>query len=369
MELADELDSLGHRNRVVAISQGHEGGVEVELPPLVARVGQAPPVLLLAALRLRRQLREAPVDVILAHGGAAVQVAALAVPRGGPLLVWQRILGFPESVRRPLRRRWLGLLARRVDGVAALTEELGDEVRALGYHGPVWVIPNFRRADRFRSLDHAAARGALRTAVLVGPDVPLVGFVGHLVDQKRPERAVEVVAALAAAGSPAHLVVAGAGPLAPAVTAEAERRGVTDRVHLLGHRDDVEQVLAGIDLLVLTSDAEGIPGLAIEAQMAGCPVVTFPLGGVGDVVAHGVTGVVLDRIDVDAMTSAVADLLADPDQRSAMGEEARRRSERFAIDVIAPAYIRHIRGLGAHHAVPSSGAAEPRSGEAGGGAI
>ncbi|MEJ7583611.1 MAG: glycosyltransferase family 4 protein [Acidimicrobiales bacterium] len=338
MELAEELDGRGHRNRVVALGLAHDGGRDPQLPPLVSRVSVGVDVLVADAWRLRRLLRSEPADVVLAHGGWAVQVAAVATPRGGPAVVWQRILGFPESVWRTGRRRWWQLVLRRVDAAVALTGDLEDELRRLGFAGPVWVIANARRTDRFDALDRDTESSWLRGRLGVAPDLPLIGFVGHLVDQKRPERAVEVLSRLHAMGREAHLVVAGGGPLADALEREVRSRLLSDHVSLLGHRNDVERILAGIDLLVLPSDHEGIPGVAIEAQMAGCPVVTFPLGGVGEVVDDGVTGIVLGDHDTATMAAEVSRLLGDPARRRRMSVAARRRSARFSVGHTADAY-------------------------------
>ena len=175
--------------------------------------------------------------------------------------------------------------------------------------------------------------------------VPLLGFVGHLVDQKRPERAVEVLAGVVAAGRTAHLVVAGGGPLEPVLEDVVARRGLEGSVSLLGHRDDVERILAGVDLLLLTSEAEGIPGVAIEALMAGCPVVTVPVGSVAEVVEDGVTGVVMPTADPAAMAATVVGLLEDDAARARMSEEARRRTARFSAATTARAYEAHLAAL------------------------
>ena len=85
--------------------------------------------------------------------------------RGRPLIVWQRILGFPPQMWRPLRRlRWRAIV-RRVDAAVALTPDLGDELRRLGFDGPIWAIPNFRDPEPFVAVDREravarAARGA-----------------------------------------------------------------------------------------------------------------------------------------------------------------------------------------------------------------
>jgi glycosyltransferase involved in cell wall biosynthesis len=338
LELADELDRLGHRNRVVALGPAFDGRREPGLAPLGTSRGQRPSDLVAGAWRMRRLLATDPVDVVLAHGGWAAEVVALAVPRRGPLLVWQRILGLPDKVWRPVRRRWLAAVARRFDAAVALIPDQEDELRRLGYRGPVWVIPNFRKADRFRNTDRDTARARLHAEVGVAEETPLVGFVGHLIRQKRPDRALDVLARLRAQGCGAHLVVAGTGPLRADLDAPAHQLGVAGAVTFLGERDDVERVLAGVDVALLTSEAEGIPGVAIEALMAGCPMVSVPVGGVAQVVEHGVTGLVLDSDTPASMADAVARLLADDEARGAMSRECRLRRDRFSASVAAAVY-------------------------------
>jgi glycosyltransferase involved in cell wall biosynthesis len=342
LELADELDQLGHRNRVVALSPAFDGSHEPGLVPLRGSRGETPRALISGAWKLRRQLADHPVDVVVAHGGWPAQVAALAVGPGRPLLVWQRILGLADKVWGPVRRRWWWIVVRRFDASVALTDDQVDELRGLGFPGLVWLIPNFRKTDRFRNLDRAVAAARLRAEVGVFEGTPLIGFVGHLVRQKRPERALEVVAQLLAQGCLAHLVVAGRGPLGAKLEADARRLGVGECVTFLGQRDDVEEVLGGVDLLLLTSEAEGIPGVAIEALMAGCPTVTVPVGGVAEVVEDGITGIVLDSDDAASMARAVAGLLADRETREAMSRASRRRADRFSAATAAVDYAERI---------------------------
>jgi glycosyltransferase involved in cell wall biosynthesis len=342
LELADELDRLGHRNRVVALAPAFDGRREPSLVPLGTSRGQRPPELVAGAWRVRRLLAVEPPDVVVAHGGWPTQVVALAIGRRGPLLVWQRILGFPDKMWRPLRRRWWSVVAGRVGAAVALTTDQEGELRRLGYRGPVWVIPNFRKPDRFRAIPRAVAAARLRAELGVPEGTPLLGFVGHLVRQKRPDRALDVVAQLRRRGCAAHLVVAGAGPLRTDLHAQALRLGLDGAVTFLGERADVEWLLSGVDLALLTSEAEGIPGVAIEAVMAGCPVVSVPVGGVAEVIEDGATGLVLDTDDPAAMAHAVARLLADDDAREALSRESRSRTDRFSASAAAAVYAERL---------------------------
>src|SRR4029077_14742658 len=99
------------------------------------------------------------------------------------------------------------------------------------------------------------------------------------------------------------------------VERDVARRGLNAYVHVLGSRDDIAQLLAAIDVLILTSDSEGLPGVLIEAQMAGCPIVTVPVGGVRELVDDGETGVGNEQVDANEVAERVVALLGDTQPR------------------------------------------------------
>lgn len=325
-------------------------GQQVEgLPPLVRTRRLGIVTYLLSAWRIRRLLVREPADVVLAHGGWAALVVAVAVP-GSSARVWQRILGLPLERWGWVRRSAWRAIARRFDGVVALTPGMEAEMRQLGYDGPVWPIGNARDPERFTGVDRIAASRTLRDEIGLGPEVPLLGFVGHLVSQKDPELAIDVLAEVRRQGSPAHLVMAGAGPRRAAVIQRIEEHGLQQQVTLLGHRDDPEAVFCGTDLVLITSRAEGIPGVAIEAQMTGCPVVTFLLGAVEDVVEDGVTGVIVPWREPLLMADHVAALLADPCRLHEMSIGAEARAAEFTTASTAAIYVKRFTELRAARA-------------------
>ncbi len=345
VELASELNGLGIDNCLLSVAPAFDGNSNPRISFLTKRARIDPVAILVATWRMRRRIRREPADVVLAHGGTAAAVAALSRHRDGPAIVWQRILPFPAGIRRPWSRVLWRWVARRTDAAIVLTPDLVDELRHLGFTGPTWEIGNFRDPDRFAGVNRAAAREDLRSELGLTRDAPLLGLVGHLIEQKRPERSVEVLRLLERSSYDAHLVIAGDGPLRDEIERYARELGVEARTHLLGHRADIEQVLAGLDLLVLTSDSEGIPGILIEAQMSGCPVITYPVGAVAEVVDDGETGVILARADTEAMAAAVAALLDDPERARRLGEAARRRADRFSIHHVAADYVRALESV------------------------
>ena len=85
-------------------------------------------------------------------------------------------------------------MCRRPDAAVALTPDMGDELRTLRFRGPIWPIGNFRRPDRFVAIDRdRAAEPRLREELGLARAVPLLGLVGHLIQQKRPEHALDVL--------------------------------------------------------------------------------------------------------------------------------------------------------------------------------
>ena len=113
------------------------------------------------------------------------------------------------------------------------------------------------------------------------------------------------------------------------------RRAAPEGVQVLGQRHDVPDMLRDADVFVLTSvpEGEGMPGVLIEAAMAGLPTVATRVPGAHDVVVDGVTGFLVDADDEESLRAAVKTLADDAELRRRMGAEARRRSaDTFDLD-------------------------------------
>ena len=109
---------------------------------------------------------------------------------------------------------------------------------------------------------------------------------------------------------------------------------------VLGAREDVGELLAISDVLLLASRSEGMPGCLIEAGMAGVPVAAYAVAGVPEVVRDGVTGFMVERGDAQSLADRVVTLLSDPVLRAKLGAEARTRCVGlFDISIVAPTYL------------------------------
>ena len=171
-------------------------------------------------------------------------------------------------------------------------------------------------------------------------DVSVVAFVGRLTGVKRPERFVDASIRLAATHPNAHFLVAGEGELLDSLRERAGPLG--DRIRFLGWCADIEQVYAGSDVVMLTSDNEGMPVSLIEAAAVGIPAVTTRVGSAPEVVLDGVTGLVT-ATDTAELADATGRLLDDDQLRQRLGDAARlHASEQFGaarlVDDIARLY-------------------------------
>ena len=174
-------------------------------------------------------------------------------------------------------------------------------------------------------LPAAADRRAARAALGLPGDAPVVGYVGRLTQVKRPERFIDMAIEVARRHPTAVFLIAGRGELLGSLVERA--RPLEGRARFLGWRGDVATVYAASDVVVLTSDNEGMPVSLIEAASVGTPAVTTRVGSAPEVVLDGVTGFVT-ATDVEALVRATVELLENDDLRRRMGAAAALRARR-----------------------------------------
>ena len=221
------------------------------------------------------------------------------------------------------RRAALGWAVRRSRGAAAVSGALARfmEQRLDLSPDSVAVVPN---GITFTPGDGAGVRASLQLA----PDEPLIIAVGNLYPVKGHIVLLRALARLAAErpGLPWRAAIAGRGGEEAGLRAFAERQGITGRVHLLGYRTDVPDILAAGDIWTMPSLSEGLPIALLEAMLAGKPIVSSAVGGIPDVLADG-AGKLVPPGDDAALAAALGELLERPAERRAMAAEAYRRAD------------------------------------------
>jgi glycosyltransferase involved in cell wall biosynthesis len=339
--LADHLDTPGVRHhRVLSLFAGPDEVVvdrSLEQPggdtPAVGFDGRL-------VLRLRRTLGQMDPDVVVAHGSEPLKFLVPAMVGRRRPLAYYAIGTYSGSDRTSQLRLWRTLVSR-ADRIAAEGEEVREEcIERLGVppHRVV-VTPNGRDPGVFHPA-HAGEPGGGEQGSL---PVHLL-FVGALTSGKRPERFVEVVAALRSRGLELRATMIGDGPLRAAVALPAEKA----RVELLGSRSDVAEQMRRADLMIFPSrpEGEGMPGVLIEAALSGLPVVATAVPGVASIVQDGQTGLVVPVDDLEAMVSATRTLVEDGRRRRRLGQAGRQRGlDHFSLDAVGRVWMDLLRPL------------------------
>jgi glycosyltransferase involved in cell wall biosynthesis len=265
------------------------------------------------ALALRSRLAATRPAILLANGGATLRyaVTARALMRQRPILAYGSI-GEP---RYWMRSQWHVRVNRffhhRADTILAVSAMTRRQLIAdLGippdrvHVAPTGVPPEF-------FFDSPVSNGRLRLL-----------FLGSLSREKSPLAAVAVAERLGRTLD-VHLRLVGAGPLDTEVAARGANSSERVTIELAGSVDDVLPQLQWADILLLTSETEGLPGAILEAGAAGVPTVAFDVGGTAETMVDGKTGVLIPGGEVSGMAAAVERLAEDRAALERMGKEQR----------------------------------------------
>ena len=332
------LQQRGHRvlllcNDAVVQRPARALGVPAEILPLGGDVSVH------HAARLARRLARLRPDALLVGMFKKVWLAGAAGRLAGVPRIVARV-GLETDVPRNLKYRFA--FRQLVDRVVVVSERLRPAYASLPGYGAagVSVIPNGVHPPGRR-----LPRGAVRASVGIPADAPCVGVVARLVAQKRLDRLLDAVARLS---RDVHCLVAGDGPLRGVLAGQAAALGIAGRVHFLGHRVDVADVLDAMDVFVLTSDREGMSNAMLEALAMEVPVVSTRVSGADEALGRGdgwiAPGVVVD-FDAAAVADGIRGVLADAELRRAMGAAAGRRArEAFSFPRVLDAWERVLAG-------------------------
>jgi len=269
----------------------------------------------LAARGLRRMISGWRPTLVHAHDprSHALAIAALLGKRSQVPLVVTRRLGIPP--RGGFKH------GTRVARFIAITEAVRATLRAGGIADEriTLVHPGVERPALARVRDWRAECGWT-------PDTVVLGVVGPRTELKHRDELSRLVAAMSPeTRSRAGLVLLG-GP----ATGRGEVAGVP--AYGAGFVHEVPAALAGLDLLLHPGGAEGLGTALVEGMALQVPAVAFAAGGVGEIIAPGVSGLLIPPGDEAAFARAVDHLVADPDRRRALGAAGPTRASEFGAD-------------------------------------
>lgn len=281
--------------------------------------------------RVARILRQHRVDIVHTNSLKTHVLGGLAARLARKPLVWDvRDILDPGPARNLLVR--LARLTR--PHIVAMSAAVARFLEPA--HCPTTVVHGGRSPDHFvqaePSPDLRAELGLTETDEVITVIARLTPWKGHMVllDAFRAVHAERPQARLLVVGAPTFWEETYLHELQE----RAAELGCGEAVRWLGFRDDIPALLALSDLMVLPSYSEPFGIVIVEAMIAGKPVIVCDTGGPPEIVADGLTGLVVATQKVGPLADAMAALLSDPERARRMGEAGRRRAlERFDVRV------------------------------------
>lgn len=285
-----------------------EAGIQVRTLPMGGLLN-----LLRGAPKVCRILREGHFDVLNTHSRIDTLLAGLGARMAGtPLIVRTRHL------------------TNRVNSMLAYTW-VPHRVTTVSNHVREYLIERGVPADRVETiyspitLPPPGLRSALREELNLPASAVVVCCVAILRATKGHRELIEALRPLMKERPQVHLVLVGSGsPMFEQLQAMIEEIGLADRIHMLGFRHDVPNILAGSDIFALATQKEASGTVYVEAAAAGLPVIGVDVGGVSEMVKNGETGILVPAGEVTGLRTALANLLDDDGLRARMGAAGKR---------------------------------------------
>jgi glycosyltransferase involved in cell wall biosynthesis len=311
-------------------------GVPVHTP--AARLSFKGPALVVRMMALARALRQQRADVVHNYLLRANLVGSVAARLA-------RVPVVLSSKRGCHERRGFSLLAAKIgnalsDRVTVNAEAVREFVHANEGcpKDKMTVIPSGVDTDRFRPL----AGTGFKARLGLPEDRPVIGVVTRMRVRKGVEEFIRAVGQVRQAHADAHSVIVGEVDLDDGLQVLVRGLGLEKHLSLLGRRSDMAEVYSAFDVFVLSSHDEGMSNAILEAMAMEKPVVATDVGGTGEVVRQGHTGLLVPPRDTEALAAAINDVLAQPARAREMGRRGRRVVEdRFS----AHAMVRQMERL------------------------
>jgi glycosyltransferase involved in cell wall biosynthesis len=247
-------------------------------------------------------------------------------------------------------RQWLdghviGRLATRFVAVSAQDAERMVSIEGVPPERVV-MIPTAYIPRAFAGTD-------VRAEIGIGTATPLLAAVAVLRPQKALSVLLDAMPQILHSVPDAHLVFAGDGPCLADLVQHAQRLGLADQIHFLGHRRDVEDIIRTADVAVISSDYEGTPLVAFECFANGTPLVATSVGGLVALIEDGITGRLVPPRDPRRLAAAIVEVITDPVLQERLAATARERSV-IGLDTIVERFVKLYDSLALEQGVVTS---------------
>lgn len=281
-------------------------------------------------------------DVVVLNGSRTLKYGALAKVFVSPHIKFvNRIIDNAEFWNTSKITYWYYrlMVIPQMDACIAVSRASLQAYESLyGYEKPSRVIHRVFDGKKFTSVPHKIeARKALGLSI----EDEIVIFVGNITRQKRLDRFLEVITLLKEKRPHLKALILGDGPDLPKYSKQIK---ALPWIKFFGYQSDVGPFLSASDLLLLTSDTEGLPGVVLEAAYFKVTSVAARVGGIEECIIDGKSGFLVDKEDVKAYVMVSDRLLGNPELRLKLGDEAKILvDQNFTMENAAGSFIEFLK--------------------------
>lgn len=283
---------------------------------------------------LRRLIREFKPAIIHTHGVRANVLGRLANKNEGfPAKLVTTVhsvlaLDYPTFWKRLIFDRFEKWTWRYVDRFILVSRAMKQDLVKVGMpEQKISVIHNAIQLPAEPPVRPEHSK--LREELGLPQDAVLAGTVARLHPVKGHTYLIQAIARLQTSHPDVHYVWMGGGELEQQLREEVQAAGLADKIHMLGVRQDVPELLPQLDLFILPSISEGLSVAILEAMVAGLPVITTAVGGSPEVVSDGSEGLLVPSRNIDALYRALDQALSDPEHMKRMGQAGQEKVYRY----------------------------------------
>lgn len=321
-----------YERSVVCIDRPGPIGAEVEKTGVPFKSLGLQPGLMrpLDVLRLQHSIHDAAPTIVHTflltaslYGRFASMLARVPVVIGSEVNIYER--------KQPLHRfaeRWL---MQHTDAVVASAGSVRDfYIDQIGADADKVVV--IYNAVDWSQLNATITRAELRASLGIPMDAPAAGIIARLTEQKAHAVLLDALVSRPELAS-LHVIAVGDGDLRDQLKSRTEQLGLSPRVHFVGARRDLGNILGAVDMFVMPSLWEGLPLSLVLAMGGALPVVASRVAGIPEVVEDGVSGLLVEPGNVAQLADAMTRLVMDDQRRVQLGRQAQAFVRpRFGVD-------------------------------------
>jgi len=286
-------------------------------------------------------------DFVLLNGSRTLKYGAAAKPflYKNTKLIY-RIIDSPKFWNRSSLKQFYyrKLVLSKIDAAVGVSQaSLNDMISLHGYNKPTTVIHRAIQESNFKLV---LSKDTSRSKFEIKNSDKVLLFLGNLTPQKRPDRFVEIIKLVKQSFPDIKAWIVGDGVLRQETEKLVIKYDLQNNIKFWGYQQNVTSLISASDLLVLSSDTEGLPGVVLECGYLGVPAVSANVGGINECLENGKTGYVVQTQNPEEYANYIMELLNNDEKRKSMGAFSMQKVKSgFTMDMVAEKYMAFFHSL------------------------